>query len=96
MSGGSHNYLYNKDEHDLFDWGAVTDLDNMATSMIKHGAIDIAKDTLRLKNYIEQALTRVEVMQESLSEVFKAVEWCDSADTGKETLQKNFEKYRNK
>jgi len=96
MSGGSHNYLYSKDEYDLFSWGSVRDLDNMASSMIEYGAIDIAKDTLRLKNYIEQALTKVEVMQESLSKVFKAVEWCDSGDTGKDSLQKAFEEYRNK
>ncbi len=96
MSGGSHNYLYCRDKEDLFSWSGVEDLDNMATSMIEHRAIDIAKDTLRLKNYIEQALTRVEVMQESLSKVFRAVEWCDSGDTGEDSLQKAFEEYRNR
>ena len=96
MSGGSHNYLYCRDEEDLFSWSGVTDLDNMATSMIEHGAINIAKDTLRLKNYIEQTLTRVEVMQESLSKVFRAVEWRDSGDIGEDSLQKAFEEYRNR
>lgn len=96
MSGGSHNYLYCKEPSDLFSWSGIETLNNMATSMIEHGAIDIAKDTLRLKNYIEQSLTRVEAMQELLSKVFKAVEWCDSADIGEESLQKVFEEYRNK
>jgi len=74
----------------IYSAGECEGLDNMASSMIEYGAIDIAKDTLRLKNYIEQALTKVEVMQESLSKVFKAVEWCDSGDTGKDSLQKAF------
>lgn len=96
MSGGSHNYLYNKEASELFEWGGVETLDYMATSMINHGAIDIAKDTLRLKNYIEQTLTRIEVMQEALRDVFKAVEWYESADIGRESMEKVFEEYRNK
>lgn len=94
MSGGSHGYLYAKDARDLFEWGSVELLDNMATSMIEHGAIDIARDTLRLKNYIEQSLTRAEVMQESLQKVFKAIEWRDSSDIGEDALIKIFEEYR--
>ncbi len=95
MSGGSYDYLWYKDAEELFSWDGIEALDKIATSMINHGAVDIAKDTLRLKNYIEQTLCRVEVMQEALEGVFHAVERRDSCDIGDKQLKEAFERYRN-
>lgn len=95
MSGGSFNYLYCK--RDLDDLLYHTDdLDNMREALIKYGYEDIAKDTQRLIEYIKSAKIRVETLAGNLEKVFKAVEYYESADWGKETMLKILEEYRNK
>lgn len=94
MSGGSHNYLCFKDDKDLFDSGTLNDLENMASRLIQLGFEDAAKETLNLKYTIQQAIVRSQVMKERLQDVWKSVEWYDSADSGIETVQQVIKKYR--
>ncbi|MGH0790932.1 hypothetical protein ACQVTU_25120 [Bacillus cereus] len=94
MSGGSHNYLCFKDEHDLFEYGRIDDLEEMASRLIDLGYEDAAKEVLHMKYTIQQSLVRVGVMKVRLDGVMKAVEWYDSGDSGIEAVEKVIKKYR--
>ena len=95
MSGGSWNYLYNKDIDELMNGSSTEILQDMADRLNSAGFEDVAKDTQRLVEYIKSASIRIETLFETLSPVFKAVEWFDSADWGEETLNNEILKYRN-
>lgn len=92
MSGGSFNYLYCKNNIELFD--CVSDLEDIEDALIKYDYVDVAKDTRRLIEYIKTALVRVDVLSNQLKPVFKAVEYRESCDYGDEDLKKVIEKYR--
>lgn len=94
MSGGSYNYLYCKEAYELFSPLCVDYIEDMADVVRKRGYEDIARDLLRLSEYIKSANIRVEVLSEQLNEVMHAVEWWQSADYGDDTLEKELEKYR--
>jgi hypothetical protein len=94
MSGGSFNYLYCKEAHELFDHSRIVDIHDMAMLLIIEGHKDIAKDLLRLKETLEKAITIVEVKLESLAIVMKAVEYWQSGDHGRETFEKIMDAYR--
>ncbi|MFL0584700.1 hypothetical protein ACH0B6_19200 [Solibacillus silvestris] len=94
MSGGSHNYLCFKDYVELFDHGTLSDLENMAARLIELGYEGAAKETLDLKDSIQQALVRSQVMKDRLQDVWKSVEWYDSSDSGIETIEKAISNYR--
>jgi|SRR5690606_26405658 len=94
MSGGSYNYLYSKSSEDLFEYGTTETLDAMATRLIELGHVDVAKETLQLKQIIIQSKVRAEVISERLSDVWKSVEWYDSADRGIDSVDKAISKYR--
>lgn len=94
MSGGSHNYLCFKDDADLFDHSALSDLENMASRLIELGHEDAAQETLSLKNTIQQAMVRSQAMKNRLQDVWKSVEWYDSSDSGIETVEKAVAKFR--
>lgn len=75
--------------------GSSTELlQDMADRLNSAGFEDVAKDTQRLVEYIKSASIRIETLFETLSPVFKAVEWFDSGDWGKETLNNEVLKYR--
>lgn len=95
MSGGSWNYLYCKDVDELMNGSSTELLQDMADRLNSAGFKDVAKDTQRLVEYIKSASIRIETLFEALSPVFKAVEWFDSGDWGKETLNNEILKYRN-
>ena len=92
MSGGSFNYLYCKNNIELFD--CVSDLEDIEDALIKYDYVDVAKDTRRLIEYIKTALIRVDVLSNQLKPVFKAVEYRVSCDCGDDDLKKAIEKYR--
>lgn len=94
MSGGSWNYLYNKDIDELMNGSSTEILQDMADRLNSAGFEDVAKDTQRLVEYIKSASIRIETLFETLSPVFKAVEWFDSGDWGEETLNNEVLKYR--
>lgn len=95
MSGGSWNYLYCKDVDELMNGSSTELLQDMADRLNSAGFKDVAQDTQRLVEYIKSASIRIETLFETLSPVFKAVEWLDSGDWGEETLNNEILKYRN-
>lgn len=95
MSGGSWNYLYSKEIDDLMNGSSTELLQDMVDRLNSAGFKDVAKDTQRLVEYIKLASIRIETLFETLSPVFKAVEWFDSGDWGEETLNNEILKYRN-
>lgn len=94
MSGGSWNYLFCKDIDELMNGSSTELLQDMVDRLNSAGFEDVAKDTQRLVEYIKSASIRIETLFETLSPVFKAVEWFDSGDWGKETLNNEILKYR--
>lgn len=95
MSGGSWNYLFCKDIDELMNGSSTELLQDMVDRLNSAGFKDVAKDTQRLVEYIKSASIRIETLFETLSPVFKAVEWFDSGDWGEETLNNEILKYRN-
>lgn len=95
MSGGSWNYLYCKDIDELMNGSSTELLQDMVDRLNSAGFKDVAKDTQRLVEYIKSAGIRIETLFEALSPVFKAIEWFDSGDWGKEALNNEISKYRN-
>ena len=94
MSGGSLNYLYCKEDERLFEPQTVDDLETAAAVLVSKGYMDIAKDVLRLAEYIKSATIRVEVLHGQLGDVLHAVEWYLSADYGDDNLRRHLEEYR--
>jgi hypothetical protein len=95
VSGGSWNYLFCKDIDELMNGSSTELLQDMVDRLNSAGFKDVAKDTQRLVEYIKSASIRIETLFETLSPVFKAVEWFDSGDWGEETLNNEILKYRN-
>lgn len=93
MSGGSLNYLYCKDADELFYH--LDDLQKAEELLLKEGYSDVAKDVRRLIEYVITSMNRIEVLQENLQDVFKALEWWQSCDSGKDRVESAVEKYRN-
>ena len=96
MSGGSYDYLYCKETGELFEPHNMSLLEDMADAARHHEAEDIARDIIRLVEYIKSAYIRVDVLREQLKDILYAIEWEQSADIGEETLQEYFEEYRRK
>ena len=94
MSGGSHNYLCYAEVQDLLSGTRIADMEDMEQRLIQLGYVDVAKDVRRLIEYCKSAEIRIGVLFEQLDEVFRAVEWYDSADIGKDSLIKRLEEYR--
>ena len=94
MSGGSWSYLYSKEIDDLMQYDNIELLEDMADYLNSTGYEDVAKDTRRLVEYIISAKIRIETLHEMLSPVFKAVEWYESGDSGKDSVDKAIEEYR--
>lgn len=94
MSGGSLCYLYCKEPEDLFDESTIYYLEKAEQYLLKNDAADVAKDVRRLIEYVLSARNRIEVMQENLREVFKAIEWYDSGDSGKDRVNRAIAAYR--
>lgn len=95
MSGGSWNYLYSQEVDELVRYESIRLLEEMADYLNSSGYEDVAKDVRRLVEYIKSARIRIETLHEMLSPVFKAVEWYDSSDCGKDSVSRAIEDYRN-
>lgn len=94
MSGGSHNYLCYVEVQELLSSTRIADMEEVEQRLIQLGYVDVAKDVRRLIEYCKSAEIRIGVLFEQLDEVFRAVEWYDSADIGKDSLIKRLEEYR--
>ena len=94
MSGGSYDYLYCKEAHELFNPYYAGMIDDMADVLLREGYRDIARDMRRLSEYIKTAYNRVDVLSENLNDVMRSVEWYESGDFGENTLKEHLEDYR--
>lgn len=94
MSGGSYDYLFCKECHELFAYHNIRTLEEMESRFLELGYEDVAKDFRRLIEYIKSANNRVEVLGGQLNEMMHDIEWYDSGDIGADTLAKRVEKYR--
>ena len=92
MSGGHYNYIQCKDTEDLFK--EVSEIEDMSEDALAMGYEDISKDLRRLAEYIKSAKVRVEVLSKQLKKVMKALDYYQSCDIGKESLDKTIEEYR--
>ena len=92
MSGGHYNYIQYKEPDELF--ALVSELEDMSDDALLLGYDDIAKDLRRLVEYIKSAKTRVEVLSSQLKEVMRGLDYYQSCDIGKESLDDIIEKYR--
>jgi hypothetical protein len=93
MSGGSYNYLHNKELDDLVN--ISEELERMANRLAGLGyAEDAASESTELLLIIRQFRVRGRAILNRLGPVWKAVEWWDSYDWGEEDLKAALAKYR--
>ena len=94
MSGGSYNYLCHVwDLDDLLEHRS--DLESMSARLAGLGyAEDAARETDELLVMLRQWQVRAEVRLKRLRDVWKAVEWWDSADSSEAAVLEALEKYR--
>ena len=94
MSGGSYDYLYCKETSELFQWQNIANIDDMADVLRRKGYEDIARDMLRLAEYLKSAWNRVVVLSDQLKDVMRSVEFYESCDFGDDTLEEHLNDYR--
>lgn len=94
MSGGSYNYLcYVEDLEDLI--GKRHSLQEMADSLGELDyAADAARETEELLAIIRQWEVRAGVRIDRLKDVWKALEWWHSSDSGEDGLREALAAYR--
>jgi len=94
MSGGSYNYLcWARDLEDLN--GKRHALEEMAARLAGLGyAQDAAAETDELLVLFRQWEIRTSVRASRLADVWKAIEWWDSNDSGEDGVREALTKYR--
>jgi hypothetical protein len=94
VSGGSYDYLcWARDLDQLLDRGRQ--LEEMADRLAGLGyAEDAARETQELLVQIRQWEVRAQVRVNRLSDVWHAVEWWDSCDSGEDRVREALAKYR--
>ena len=93
MSGGSYNYLFCKSGDDLVD--IPGDLEAMAERLEKLGwAEDAARETEELILILRQAQVRTSLRIHRFMDIWHAVEWWDSGDSGEERVKDALAIYR--
>lgn len=86
MSGGSYNYLCHKEVNELM--GCDEMLNKMAERLSELGHHAASRATHMFVLELWKACNRLEVMREDLEGVWTAVEWFDSGDWGRESVDK--------
>jgi len=92
MSGGSFKYLYSRDVSELL--GSQGELEHMAEWLSAHDAQDAAAEVEDIIASIRQFQRRADTRLRRMSDLFKAVEWYESNDWGKERVDKELARYR--
>jgi hypothetical protein len=92
MSGGSHNYLYCKDSDEILNH--ISDIEGMRDRLTEEGYLDAAKETEEVILVINSFNVRMQARLNRLSQVWRAVEWCDSGDSDPNHIKEEVEKYR--
>jgi len=95
MSGGSYDYLFYKDPDELLN--SLSTIQDMTDRLAGLGyADDAASETEYLLLTIRQFENRISTMKARLEDVWRAVEWWDSNDSGEDGVKKALDAYRNK
>ena len=92
MSGGSYNYLCHCDAEDIF--AKTKDIQDMASRLSELGYVDAATETESILLVRNNYVSRMQARLNRLTPIWKAVEWYDSGDWGKESIEEEVNKYR--
>lgn len=88
MSGGSYNYLFC---HVRGLEEQRSDLEAMATRL---AGLPYAQSAAEATRHVIALLDQAEAAAQALAEVWRAVEWWDSADYGEDQVREVVEEYR--
>ncbi len=96
MSGGSYDYLFSADyrglDLDALPYGPMRE---MAERLAGLGyADDAAKETMDTLLYLRQVRVFLATRWERMRNVWQAVEWWDSGDSGEESVKAALAEYR--
>lgn len=92
MSGGSYDYLCYADATELFN--KRQSISDMVTALAGLGHLDAARETESIKLILNQFEVQIDAPLRRLQDVWKAVEWTESGDTGPEAVDIAIAKYR--
>lgn len=92
MSGGSYDYLCYADATELFN--KRQSISDMVTALAGMGHLDAARETESIKLILNQFEVQIDARLQRLQDVWKAVEWTESGDTGPEAIDIAIAKYR--
>jgi len=92
MSGGSYDYLCYADATELFN--KRQSISDMVTALAGLGHLDAARETESIKLILNQFEVQIDARLRRLQDVWKAVEWTESGDTGPEAIEIAIAKYR--
>ncbi len=92
MSGGSYNYLCYKDSYEIHE--RRQELNEMRDRLTELGYLDAAKETESVILMLDAFEVRLQARIDRLKDVWKAVEWCDSGDSGESHIKNEIDKYR--
>lgn len=93
MSGGSYDYLHVRDSDEILNYERK--LSEMIDRLAGLGyAEDAAKESAELLLIMRQYSVRASVIMQRLSEVWHAVEWWDSGDSGEDDVKEALKRYR--
>lgn len=90
MSGGSYEYLCHADSSDIGSWNRTENLKLMIERLKELGYDDVANES----QSIFDDLARLDEKVKKLSDVWQSVEWVDSCDWGKESIDEAVKTYR--
>lgn len=94
MSGGSYDYLCYKDVFELES--QREHIVRMRDRLIELGHLDAAKETESVILVLDSFKVRMEARLERLKEVWRAVEWLDSGDSGKDCVDEAIKEFQEK
>lgn len=92
MSGGSYNYLCYKEAYDIHE--KINELQEMGDRLAELGFKDAALETESIILILNTFEIRLQARINRLRDVWKAVEWMDSGDSGIDYVKDEVEKYR--
>ena len=94
MSGGSFDYLYAMDDAEMIvNWGYLRSLIEMTDAARVEG-YEISEDMSKWYDKIKEMKEELEKGHEKFRDFMKAFEWWKSGDSGKDSVDKAFEKWK--
>ena len=94
MSGGSFDYLHNKEAEDWVGCQCSREAQRMIDALIAAGAEDAAKETQTILAIADGARVRLEALIEHIGPLWKAMEWWKSGDSSEASFTEALEKWR--